>query len=116
MKNSISASLLFIVVGEGANNSIKNKKMKCESCNKENYLQLVRYQSFFFKCPFCKNNGSATTFAALKDFFIGEFEIIEVDQDLNQLRIFGKGTIEDFRAVISAEAGKGKTIWLKEIN
>jgi hypothetical protein len=90
-------------------------KLACDNCHCEKFHCLVSYGSYYLKCSNCHNPGPATSFYALMYELKGDYEIIEVDSNMNELRRLTIGKIQDYVEIISKEANEGKIFWLKNI-
>jgi hypothetical protein len=93
----------------------KENELICENCKGRNFGSFIHYGSWTLKCLDCKASGLVTSFLAVSSNLAGDFEAIEVDEDLNsKARIF-KGNIKEGIEKIKASAQEGKIIQLKRV-
>jgi DNA-directed RNA polymerase subunit RPC12/RpoP len=90
-------------------------KLKCEYCGSDNLDSFVNGNSYIFKCLNCKKDGPATSFMSISKELQGQYELIEVDQDLNRRETIWTGEIEEGIDRIRLETSKRKLIWLKKL-
>jgi hypothetical protein len=85
----------------------------CDNCQGEEFYTLVSGGSYYFRCSNCLSIGPATSWLSIKVEIKGWYEIIEVDNLMNQLQLLTTGDIQNHIEMITKEAHAGKIIWLK---
>jgi len=93
----------------------KEIELKCEHCGADNLDSFVNGGSYIFKCLTCKKDGPATSFRSISKDLHGQYELIEVDQDLTRRETLWTGEIKEGIDRIQLETSKGKLIWLKKV-
>ncbi len=93
---------------------VENATLQCENCGSEKFYALVQYGSYFLKCYDCRQPVVATSLIAVVPLLNGTFEIIEVDEKMNELGLIAEGEIGSYVGIIKQEASKGKILWLKK--
>lgn len=87
---------------------------KCEFCDGE-LGEFIRDYSYFFRCLNCKEDGAATSFDAVKDKYLGEYEVYKIDDDLEEKSFFTNGMLKNIIREIERKGFVGELFYLKMI-
>ncbi|OQP57091.1 hypothetical protein A3860_11025 [Niastella vici] len=87
--------------------------LRCHICDSESFHTLVNYGSYYLQCSNCDTQNVATSFIAIGPQLTGKYDIIEVDDQINEIKKLATGKIANFITMISKEAYQGKIILLK---